>query len=615
MIPFSASSLIPPAVSFALALGLTPVVRVLARRWGFVAKPKIDRWHKKPTAMMGGVGIWLAVIGTWLVLVPHTQQGWVVVGAASFLFFVGLVDDWLHVKPYQKLIGQVIGAAIVVNYGLVLPWTRSLPANMVITIFWLIGITNAINLLDNMDGLATGIAAIASCFLTYNFVTGSQWTEAVMMAVFAAALLGFLVHNSNPASIFMGDSGSMFIGFFLAGAALVNVTGGRSRSFVPVLAVPILVLFIPIFDTTFVTILRKLSGRAASQGGRDHTSHRLVALGMSERSAVWMLYGLAGLSGLLAIMVRQLKPDVSLALLAGFTLVLTLLGVYLAGVKGYDEEEDFRAARDTPLFAFLVDFSYKRRIFEVLLDVVLIVLAYWSAYAIKFEPFSNSPAWKLFLRTLPVLVVVRLAAFLLFGVYRGIWRYTSIDDLLAFAKAVAAGSIVSLVIVLFKFRFQGFSRAIFVIDALVMMMLLAGSRVAFRFFRQVLPAANPDKGRRVLIYGAGDAGELLLRELLNNRELSYAPVGFMDDDPKKHGKVIHGFRVFGGNGLLGKIISEHQIEQLLISTPRISAERLAEIARECEARNIELKRMSIRIESIVDSPLPSIGRSASSSEL
>ena len=614
MFPFSASILIPPAVSFALALALTPVVRALARRWGFVAKPKIDRWHKNPTAMMGGVGIWLAVVGTYLVLVPHTKQGWVVVGAASFLFFVGLIDDWLHVKPYQKLIGQVIGTAIVVNYGLVLPWTRSLPVNMLITIFWLIGITNAINLLDNMDGLATGIAAIASCFLTFNFLTGNQTTEAVMMAVFAAALLGFLIYNSNPASIFMGDSGSMFIGFFLAGAALVNVSGGRSRSFVPVLAVPILVLFIPIFDTTFVTILRKLSGRAASQGGRDHTSHRLVALGMSERRAVWMLYGLAGLSGFLAIMVRQLKADVSLALLAGFTLVLTLLGVYLAGVKGYDEEADIRAARDTPLFAFLVDFSYKRRIFEVLLDVILIVLAYWSAYAIEFEPFSNSPAWKLFLRTLPVLVVVRLAAFLFFGVYRGIWRYTSIDDLMAFAKAVAAGSIVSLVIVLFKFRFQGFSRAIFVIDALVMLMLLAGSRIAFRFFRQVLPAAYMDKGRCVLIYGAGDAGELLLRELLNNRELGYAPVGFMDDDPKKQGKVIHGFRVFGGNGILGKIISDHQIEQLLISTPRISAERLAEIARECEARNIELKRMSIRIESVADSPLPSIARAASNDD-
>ena len=615
MIPIRPSNILEPLVSCALSAGLTLVVRSLAMRWGFVAKPKTDRWHKRPTAMMGGVGIWLAVVLTYVTLVPHTSLGWVVIGASSFLFLVGLVDDCLHIKPYQKLIGQVIGAAIVVNYGLVLPWTRSISANLVITIFWLIGITNAINLLDNMDGLATGIAAIASGFLTFNFIATGQTTDALMLAVFAAALIGFLIYNANPASIFMGDSGSMFVGFFLASAALINLSGGRSRAFLPVLAVPILVLFIPIFDTTFVTILRKLSGRAASQGGRDHTSHRLVALGLSEKRAVLMLYGLAALSGFLAIMVRELKPDVSIAIVALFTLGLTLLGVYLAAVKGYDEEEQVRVDRDNALFAFLIDFSYKRRIFEVLLDVILIALAYWSAYAIKFEPFSNSPAWKLFLRTLPVLVVMRLAAFLVFGVYRGIWRYTSMDDLLTFAKAVAAGSLVSMIIVLFKFRFQGFSRAVFLIDALVMLLLLAGSRVAFRFFRKVLPSSAVSKGRRVLIYGAGDAGELLLRELLNNRELSYAPVGFMDDDATKHGKLIHGYRVFGGNGLLPSILSQHRVEQVLISTPRISAERIAEIWDECEARNVELRRLSIRLEPISDNPLDSVPRISANGDL
>ncbi len=606
MFPVKPSNIVAPVVSFALAAALTPLVRSLARRWGFVAKPKTDRWHKRPTAMMGGVAIWLSVIVTYLLLVPHTSAGWVVIGTASFLFLVGLVDDWLHIKPYQKLIGQVVGAAAVVNYGLLLPWTRSLPANMVITIFWLIGITNAINLLDNMDGLATGIAAIASAFLTFNFITSGQPTEAMMLGIFAAALMGFLIYNSNPASIFMGDSGSMFIGFFLSSAALINLAGGRSRAFVPVLAVPILVLFIPIFDTTFVTILRKLSGRAASQGGRDHTSHRLVALGLSEKRAVLLLYGLAALSGFLAVVVRQLKPDVSIALLAGFTLALTLLGVYLAGVKGYDEEDEVRAEGESALFAFLIDFSYKRRIFEVLLDVMLVVLAYWSAYALKFGPFSDSPAWKLFLRTLPVLVVVRLAAFLVFGVYRGIWRYTSMDDLLAFAKAVAAGSIMSMLVILFKFRFQGFSRAVFLVDALVMLLLLAGSRVAFRFFRKVLPSGAAANGRRVLIYGAGDAGELLLRELLNNRELSYAPVGFMDDDTTKHGKLIHGYRVFGGNGLLPKILADHDVEQVLISTPRISAERIAQILGQCESRNIELRRLAIKLETISDNPLEAV---------
>ncbi len=261
---------------------------------------------------------------------------------------------------------------------------------MALAIFWLIGITNAINLLDNMDGLASGIAIIAAGFLALSFVTTGQYTEALIHdRSLRPALLGFLVYNSNPASIFMGDCGSMFVGFFLASSALINVSGGRSRSFLPVLAVPILVLFIPIFDTTFVTVLRKLSGRAASQGGRDHTSHRLVALGMSERHAVLMLYGFAALSGLLAILVQRARLDISLAAIAGFTIVLTLVGVYLAGVKVYDQSEEELALKEKPLYAFLVDVSYKRRIFEVLLDVVLIILAYWSAYAINFPPAES----------------------------------------------------------------------------------------------------------------------------------------------------------------------------------------------------------------------------------
>ena len=364
-------------------------MRAFARRYGFVAVPKNDRWHKKPTAMLGGVAIWLSVVITSIGFSLQTVYGKYILLASTFLFLVGLVDDLIHIKPYQKLIGQILGSAYVVYYGLSLPWTRSVWLNMALAIFWLIGITNAINLLDNMDGLASGIAIIAAGFLALSFVNTAQYTEALIMMIFAAALLGFLFYNSNPASIFMGDCGSMFVGFFLASSALINVSGGRSRSFLPVLAVPILVLFIPIFDTTFVTVLRKLSGRAASQGGRDHTSHRLVALGMSERHAVLMLYGFAALSGVLAILVQSARLDISLAAIAGFTIVLTLVGVYLAGVKVYDQSDEELALKEKPLYAFLVDVSYKRRIFEVLLDVVLVILAYWSAYAINFPPAES----------------------------------------------------------------------------------------------------------------------------------------------------------------------------------------------------------------------------------
>ena len=230
---FGSLNFLPVIVSFALALGLTPVVRALARHWGMVAQPKADRWHNKPTAMMGGLAVFLTVALTYLIFVgqmPHRPYGWVVMLASAFLFLVGLIDDIVHVKPYQKLIGQVMGASLVVYYGLSLPWSGSPSLNMAITIFWLIGITNALNLLDNMDGLAAGIAAIAASFLAASFVTNGQPAEALMLAVFAAALVGFLAYNSKPASIFMGDCGSMFIGFFLASAALMSASGARSRS-------------------------------------------------------------------------------------------------------------------------------------------------------------------------------------------------------------------------------------------------------------------------------------------------------------------------------------------------------------------------------------------------
>jgi UDP-GlcNAc:undecaprenyl-phosphate GlcNAc-1-phosphate transferase len=447
-----------------------------------------------------------------------------------------------------------------------------------------------------MDGLAAGVSAIAAVFIAANLAINGQAAEAVMLGLFAAALVGFLAYNSNPASIFMGDCGSMFVGFFLAGSTLLSAGGERGRSFFVVVAVPVLVLFIPIFDTTLVTVVRKLSGRAVSQGGRDHASHRLVALGLSERRAVWLLYGLAGATGTLALLVREMRLHTSLAVILGFAVLLTLLGGYLAGVKVYDETE-VAAARERALVSFLVDLSNNRRIFEVLLDVVLIILAYYSSYLLLFGSDWSPELWQLFARTVPVLIFVKMFAMLGAGVYRGLWRYISLDNLVVYAKAVAAGSVGSVLALLFAFRFAGLSRAVFVLDAMIFFMMLAGSRVAFRLFRRVLPSGAGGR-RRVLIYGAGDGGELLLREIRNNRGLDYLPVGFLDDDPLKRGKVIHGLRVFGGNGSLRAICAEQSVSEVLISCSQMSDERLREIARDCRDATVALKRMRIKIETV-----------------
>jgi len=240
------SPLATGAISLVLAAALTFAVRAVAGRMGFVAKPKSDRWHKKPTAMMGGVAIFLTTIIAYAAFVPKTGESLIVIAASSFLFLVGLLDDVLNIKPYQKLFGQMIGAIFIVGVGPRLPLTGYELVDIWITVFWLIGITNAINLLDNMDGLAAGIAAIAAASLAIGFALNGQPNELLLVSIFIGALLGFLIFNFNPASIFMGDCGSMFVGFLLASSVLMGQAGGRSRGIFSILAVPVLILFVPI---------------------------------------------------------------------------------------------------------------------------------------------------------------------------------------------------------------------------------------------------------------------------------------------------------------------------------------------------------------------------------
>ncbi|MEO7674170.1 MAG: glycosyl transferase [Pyrinomonadaceae bacterium] len=590
--------LIVGGISVAASVLLTLFVRGFARKFDFVAKPKSDRWHKRPTAMLGGAAIFLTTLIMYAAFVPKTTESLIILAGSSLLFAVGLLDDILNIKPYQKLVGQLFGAVIVVGLGLRLPLTGYELLDIWITVFWLIGITNAINLLDNMDGLAAGIAAIGALSLAFGFAVNGQGTEVMLAAVFIGALIGFLIFNFNPASIFMGDCGSMFVGFLLASSVLLGQTGGRSRGIFSILAVPVLILFVPIFDTTFVTVLRKMWGRKASEGGRDHTSHRLVALGLSERSAVLMIYAFAVCAGILSLMVGAIETSQSIALIVFFTSVLAIIGVYLSKVKVYEEREEELASQNNAVFAFIVNVSYKRRIFEVFLDAFLITLSYYSAYLLVLGSFETSGAWQLFIETLPMLIVLKLFAFLAGGVYRGLWRYTSIGDLITFIKAVLLGSALSVCSILLIYRFQNFSRAVFVIDGIVLLAFIVGSRLAFRLIREFLPVPHAEGGRRVLIYGAGDGGEMILRELRNNGKWNYQPVGFIDDDPMKKDKVINGLRVFDSNGSLVELCEDKAVEEILISSGKIQPETLQNIRKVCRERNIELKRAEVRIEPV-----------------
>src|SRR5213075_460724 len=227
-----------------------------------------------------------------------------------------------------------------------------------------------------------------------------------------------------------------------------------------IVVAPVLVLLIPIFDATLVTIFRLVAGRPVSQGGRDHTSHRLVALGLSERNAALTLWTVAALSGAVAVTVRNSSWMVGALLVPTFFLGALFFAVFVGGVKVYSPVADENEAGGRALLPTLADFTYKRRIFEVLCDVAVIVLAYYAGFLLRFDGELVHPYYALFLNSLPIVIVVQLRAFLVLGLYEGLWRYTSMSALSRQLRAVAGGWVVSTLAIVFVFRLENISRSV-----------------------------------------------------------------------------------------------------------------------------------------------------------
>jgi UDP-GlcNAc:undecaprenyl-phosphate GlcNAc-1-phosphate transferase len=586
------------AAAFLMAVVVTLAVRSAARALGLVAKPRPDRWHRKPTALYGGVGIFTAFLVTYLIHRPSgAVGGGLLTACASGMFLLGLVDDKIQLKAYTKLVAQIVFATLFTTFGLRLHWLHNAILDQGLTIFWLVGVTNALNLLDNIDGAAAGIAAIAGSYLIYFCHAAGQTDLAVMAACFTGAVLGFLVFNFNPASIFMGDCGSLFIGFFLGGLSVVNFQqAGARRNVLAVLAIPVLLLLLPILDTTLVTISRRFHGRAVSQGGRDHTSHRLVALGLSERQATLLLWAIAALSGGLAVLVKSASTFVAAAVVAVFLFALLFLMIFLGKVKVYEGVASESEARGRALLPTLADFSYKRRVFETLNDLALILLCYYGAFLLRFDGQAEPWFTTQFVNSMPVVIVSQISVFLAMGLYRGVWRYTGVDDLVVIVRAVGAAVILSTAAVLFVFRFEGFSRAVFIIDGALLLLGVGGSRISFRVLRAFLERRRPITGKRVLIYGAGDGGELLVRELMNNHDLGMVPVGFIDDDPQKKGRVIHGVPVVGSwEDCSGKLRSV-RAEEIVLSTAKVEPARWQLVERLATREGVGCRRMRIAFD-------------------
>jgi UDP-GlcNAc:undecaprenyl-phosphate GlcNAc-1-phosphate transferase len=555
----------------------------LARR--LVAPPTADRWHAQPTPLFGGIGIFLGIsVGVWLAAavgaMPASTELLGIYAGITVLFVAGLVDDVHALPPLAKLGAQFVAALCVVVSGTRVELVHTPIVAWPLALLWLVGMTNAFNLLDNMDGLAATLAAIAFAFFAIDAVTiHPDHTVLVLALAGAVACVGFLPFNlrrRGNALVFMGDSGSQVLGFTLASLGLL-ASWNVAESTVATLLLPILVLAVPVLDTTLVTVVRLLEGRPVYQGGRDHSSHRLVRFGLSEKHAVLLLALIAIALGGTSLAYNVLD-DQRLALVG--VLVTFVLLVQFASFLA-DVERRAATPDDTDLMrAFSVHW---RRLVEVVVDFWIIVAAFAAAYAVRFGWPGTTNQRHVAELTLPILIAARYLAFILAGLYRSIWRFAGSRDVLAIGVAVIASEAVAAGYVGLANGFGDFSRSFFLIDAVFAATLIAASR----FGQRAVVGARPmrmGQQRRSLIVGAGRTGRSLMRELRETP--GERVVGFVDDNPRLRRRRLHGIPVIGGTHELQALLARHEADIVFVTIPDAPRERLDAVVAACTEADV-----------------------------
>jgi len=572
----AALAALPTSLLAIWALRRTPAARYV------VAAPRADRWHKRSTPLLGGSGIFaglLAAVGVGIAsgVIPASREIGGIVGGCAILFVAGLVDDVYRLPPLAKLAAQGGAAALVIGAGVRVQIISNGVAATVLAVVWLLGMTNAFNLLDNMDGLAASLATVACAFFAIDaFTIHPDHTIALLSLGICFACLGFLPYNlrlRRPASVFMGDSGSQVLGFSLGSLGLAS-SWTVAGSTVATLLLPLLVLAVPILDTTLVTIVRLLEGRPVTQGGRDHTSHRLVYEGLSDKRAVVLLSVVSAALGLTSLAYKVL--DDTRVTLIGVLITFAFLlqfGSYLADVNRAP------AADRAPSFlaSLLV---HRRRFVEVIVDFLLISASFTAAYLIRLQ--GTGVPWErhVFDRSLPALLVARYIFFIVFGLYRGVWRYAGARDAASVLAACVLSEVAAFLFTWATVPFNGFPQSVYLIDVLLCSFLIGISRFWERALARGL-AALVGRGdqRRIVIVGAGRSGRSLLRELRETP--GERVVGFVDDDDALRRRRIQGVSIVGGLDDIGWAVGRFAPDAVFVTIPDAPRERLDGVLEAC----------------------------------
>ena len=568
------------------AVVLSTLLRSPSLGGRLVAVPSGARWHDRTTPLFGGVGIAVGLL-TGVVLAVATgviDATWLLAGilaGCGLVFLAGLLDDVRHLSPIAKLVAQLGAAAIVIAAGLRVELVSNDVLGVAIALVWLVGITNAFNLLDNMDGLAATLATVACIYFAVDASTVHENDLVLVLALsLAFACLGFLPFNLRPgnrARVFMGDSGSQLLGFLLAvlGLAASWTTAGTT---VATMLLPLLVLAIPILDTTLVTVRRLAERRPVTQGGKDHTSHRLVYYGLSETRAVGLLALIGVALGATGVAYNVLdRPAVTaLGILVTFAL-LVQFGSFLAELS---ENERLGRPGDTSLrHAVTVQ---PRRLIELAADAVLVGGTFLVVYLLFVDGRGTELQRGTFLAVLPILLGTTYVVYVAGGVYRRVWRFATSRDLAMIAVASLAATAAAWAIVMVTRDLGDFPREVFPVYAVAAAALAVLSRTLVRF----VPAAGSaaDGRTRVLVLGAGNAGRGFVRALRPSEDVQV--VGFLDDNPRLHRRRIQGVPVLGTTDDAAAVLTATAADELVITIPDVSADRLASLVDACETAGV-----------------------------
>ncbi len=562
--------------------GLTWLLVRGSVRLRLVAHPRVDRWHAKATPNTGGLAILIASAGCYLCFASGQYR--IVAICAGFVALLGFLDDRIQLRPLVKFAGQSVAAVAVIASGVmyrITPWGW---ADALVTFLWIVGITNAFNLIDNMDGLCAGVAAIICGSRLILALQNHDNGGAMLLMILAGSLLGFLVFNRTPARIFMGDCGSMFVGFSLGALAIASPMH-NTRVFVSMLFYPALTFLYPIFDTVLVSVLRRSVGRPISSGGRDHSSHRLVSLGLTERKAVWLLWLLSA-AGAATGLLTYAMPIGVLAIAALLVTGVSVFGIFLATLPAYAIPDT--APIRVPWIRRLT--PNLRAGVTLVVDTLLSGVALLAAFMIRWENTFTGPILQQFLYSLPVITVFYATASIAFRTFESGWRWCSPRDLLTLGRCAVASSVTS-GFALWVLGIWDYSRGVILLYTFLVIAATAGLRLSMLFLWHSL--ALPVGARRAAVLGTNGATALTVLVLQSGGPMNATPVAVIDPDPAAARLRIHGVAVHYAGEDASRLLRKLRADLLVVPHGEKLTYEHRRILQQCREAGVPIEQLEM----------------------